>query len=106
MYIHACMHAKVRVAVRRSGVSEWTAYQPVGRRGWRGDDGVIESSADAHGRVAVVTSSCLRVAGCLRARRRCHAALVRLDWQQRVGSGTWPQSYRLSPCLKSRMSDI
>lgn len=60
------MHAKVRVAVRRSGVSEWTAYQLVGRRGWRGDDGVIESSSDANGRVAVATSGCLRVAGCLR----------------------------------------
>lgn len=35
------------VAVKRSGASEWTTYQLVGWRSWRGDDGVVESSTDA-----------------------------------------------------------
>jgi hypothetical protein len=35
------------IAVKRSGASEWTTYQMVGWRSWRGGDGVVESSTAA-----------------------------------------------------------
>jgi hypothetical protein len=80
------------IAVKRSGASEWTTYQMVGWRSWRGGDGVVESSTDAPDRRWYGAEPML-----LTQRRgpEVDALIDRIE--EAVRSYPWSRSYRLWP---------
>jgi hypothetical protein len=80
------------IAVKRSGAREWTTYQMVGWRSWRGGDGVVASSTDAPDRRWYGAEPLLL------AQRRGPEVDALIDRiEQAVRRYPWSRSYRIWP---------